>query len=151
MKVVALYIALCGWCLFAACKKSENNDSAEKKLLVAGKWLLSASTATTILSGMSFTTDLYATMDTCEKDNTITYAGNEFATVDEGANICPGKPQTASGRWFLLDNNTKIAIMDSNPDTMTLEISSVQMKLTIVKPNSSGTPVTFINTYKNIK
>ncbi len=119
-------------------------------MLLAGKWVITASTATTNYMGKDTILDFYIAMDICEKDDVMTFAGNGTATMDEGANKCSWDNQIETATWVLLDNNTKIAIADSNPDTMGLDISNTQLKLTLTKPNSSGTPVTYVSTYKNI-
>ena len=148
MKMVTCFAVICcGLLLFATCKK-KNNRPAEQKMLVAGKWQLTASTATTNIMGIDSTIDLLAD---CEKDNIMTFADNGAAALDEGANICTGKNQITTAPWVLLNNNTRLAIPDSNPDTFDLAITSTQLKLTETKPNTSGSPVTYISTFKNIR
>ncbi|MCB9046069.1 MAG: lipocalin family protein [Chitinophagales bacterium] len=156
---------LCGIALFAACTKSEtdkepdpassststDNLSAVGKLLVAGKWQLTASTATAQYNGKDTTADLYADMDDCEKDDFIQFAADGTVTRDENTNKCTGHPQSATMTWKLMDNDTRIAIYDNNPDTMGLEVTTAQMKFTLTQPNSSNVPVTYVDIYKNIK
>lgn len=151
MKLIIFFVAVCCTVVFfTACKKNDNTP-LQQKLLVAGKWVLTACTATTNYLGNDTTIDVYATMDACEKDNIMTFANNGIATLDEGADVCPGKTQTSTATWFLLDNNTKIAIIDSNPDTMGLDVTSTQMQLTLAKLNTSGSPISYIYTYNNIR
>lgn len=140
---------ICALLPFAACQKKDNTP-AQKKMLEAGKWQIIGSTATTNYLGKDTTVDLFAGMDACEKDDIITFFGNSTTTIDEGANKCAWDNQVETAGWVLLENNTKIAIYDSNPDTMDYEISSTQLKLKITKANSSGVPVYYISTYKNI-
>ncbi|MCE9539558.1 MAG: lipocalin family protein [Bacteroidetes bacterium] len=154
MKLTNTLVAVCcGLVLFASCKKNENEDtrSATTKMLENGKWQLSASTATVNYMGKDSTIDLYSETDECDKDDFIVFAGDGKATIDEAANKCPDDEQTETAPWVLLSNDTKLAITDSNPDTMDIEITNTQMKLKQIKQNSSGSPVTYLDTYKNIK
>lgn len=169
MKLTAMFVAAicCSFALFTACKKSDNQDnssnnnnntnnntpalSARAQLLTAGKWQVSASTATLNYMGKDTTADIYPDMDECEKDDFIQFAADGTATKDENTNVCAGKSQVQHATWVLLNNDNKLAIIDSNPDTFDLEITSTQMILTQIAPNSSGTPVTWVDTYKNIK
>ncbi len=120
-------------------------------MLENGKWQLSAATATVSYMGKDTTADVYGQTDECDRDDFMTFAGNGRATVDEGANKCPDDKQTESAPWVLLNNDTKLAVVDDNPDTVDLEITSMQMKWKQIKPNSSGLPVTYVGIYKNIK
>lgn len=166
MKLSGIVATTCCLALLAACKKSENstdnnnnnnnnnnnsNLSAKGQMLVAGKWQLTASTATMNYMGKDTTADLYNEMDECGKDDFVLFASDGTCTIDENANKCPGDNQVESADWTLLVNDTKLALADSNPDTFEVEISSMQFTLKITKPNSSGAPVTWIDTYKNIK
>lgn len=153
-------ILCCSLLLFTACTKTEpdsndnnknNNLSTVGQLLVAGKWQVIARTATTQHNGKDTTADLYAEMDDCEKDDFVEFVADGKVVRDENANKCSGNPQNSTFTWKLMDNNTKIAIYDSNPDTLGLEISSTQMKFTQTKLNSSGVPINYLEVYKNIK
>lgn len=161
MKLTAIILAGCSLVLFAACKKNDNNSesnnsnssntlSATAKLLVAGKWQVSGSTASFTYMGKDSTEDIFDEMKDCEKDDIVTYTGDGKSVKDESANVCPGKSQTSNATWALLNNDTRLAIVDSNPDTFDLDISSTQMKLKYTE-NSSGTAVTYALIFKNIK
>jgi hypothetical protein len=154
MKATSVFIVVC-WLLtdVMACKKDGNdsNTSPQQQMLVAGKWQMSAYTATINYLGIDSTADLYSQMDQCDKDDFTLFFASGTATLDENADKCPGDAQIETATWALLNNNTELVITDSNPDTMALDINSLQMKLTQVKPNSSGTPVTRVWTFKNIR
>lgn len=158
MKITHSLTALCcGIAIFVACKKTDNttnnnnNISTTRQLLEAGKWQMIAGAATLTYMGKDTTIDIYSQMDECDKDDFMQFASDGKATQDENTNKCPDDAQIETATWALLNNDTKLVITDSNPDTFDLEISSTQMKLKIVKTNSSGTPVTTVQTYKNIK
>ncbi len=158
--VLAIYSCVL---LFAACVKTvdpvdengggNNNNSLSTvgQLLVDGKWQLKASTATAQYMGKDTTADLYADMDDCEKDDFIQFASDGTVTRDENLEKCPGNPQSATLTWKLMENDTKIAIYDNNPDTLDLEVSGTEMKFKQTKTNTSGMPVTYFDVYKNIK
>lgn len=149
--MTTLCVALCcGVIFFAACKKKDNS-SPKKKLLLAGKWQLSGRVATTTYMGKDTTIDVYPTTDACDKDDFILFADNGSGTVDENADKCADDQQIENFTWVLLNNDTRLAIMDSNPDTMDLEIASTQMQVKITTTNSSGVPLIYSETYKNIR
>ena len=149
----------CSLALLAACTKKEDekknddnkNLSPTGQLLVAGKWQMTASTATATYMGADTTIDLYSQMPDCDKDDFILFAANGTATIDENTNKCPDDSQVENGTWALLNNDTKLALVDSNPDTFDVEVSSTEFKIKLTSLNSSGIPVTYKDTYKNIK
>lgn len=153
MKLLSITVVLAGLTLCIACSKGNNDDnmSPTKKILVAGKWQLSAYTATTSYLGQDTTIDLYSQMDECDKDDFMEFAANGTSTMDENTNKCPGYSQIEHATWALLNNDTKLAIVDSNPDTMDLEITSMEMKMKLTRSNSSGVPIIYKWTHKNIK
>jgi len=156
MKIAEVFAALCfSLLLFTACKKREDgssNGSATARILEGGKWQMTAATATVNYMGEDTTVDLYSQMDDCDKDDFILFAANGNGTIDENTNKCIDDQQIENFSWMLLNNDTKLALIDSNPDTVAIsQITASQMVLTQVKPNSSGSPVTTIRTYKNIR
>ncbi len=160
MKLSRTLVVLgCGIALFAACKKTDDkkDDTTPataptiRQMLIGGKWQMIASTATASYMGKDTTVNVFATMKDCEKDDFATFADNGVVTKDENTNVCSGNPQTVGFPWALLNNDTKLALVDSNPDTFDLEISSSQMKLKLTTKNTSGNPLVYLHTYKNIK
>ncbi|MBS1780274.1 MAG: lipocalin family protein [Bacteroidetes bacterium] len=162
MKLLNTFIGLSFLASLAACTKSNNNDannnnnnngnSTPSQLLVAGKWQMIAGTATTKYMGKDTTVDVYAETDDCDKDDFILFASNGTGTIDENTNKCADDQQVESFTWALLNNNTRLAVVDSNPDTMDVqELTATEMKLKEVSNNSSGTPIITVVTYKNIK
>lgn len=147
----------CCLLLSVGCKKAEDKKedetaklSAMGKLLVAGKWQMTTSTATATYMGKDTTVDLYSQMPECDKDDFILFAANGTTTIDENTNKCPDDNQVEHATWALLNNDTKMALVDSNPDTFDVEISSAEWKIKAMGTNSSGDPITFRYTYKNI-
>jgi hypothetical protein len=164
MKLNSIYITLaCGIITFSACSKSNSTDSSNNytngnntpgrsDLLEAGKWQVITNTVTTIYKGKDTTIDMYALTDECDKDDFIIFASNGTATVDENTNKCADDQQIENFTWALLNNDTKLALVDSNPDTVDIvELTATEMKLKMTKPNSSGVETTMAQTLKNIK
>lgn len=157
------FVALCAVVLFAACNKSEDpkddtkpgdtpGKSAKRQLLEAGKWQLAAEIATASYMGKDTTIDLYAEMDECDKDDFVIFGADGIATIDESANKCAHDEQVETADWALLDNDTRLALVDSNPDTFDImELTATQLKFKKTEENSSGIPVSWISTFKNIK
>lgn len=151
-------IALASTCLslifLMGCSKSSSSGSSSptQDKLVAGKWQITAETATVNYMGKDTTIDKYATEDTCEKDDFILFVSDGTGSIDENTNKCSWDQQVEHFTWALLNSDTRLALVDSNPDTADImEISSTQMKLRIISENTSGNPITDIITLKNIK
>ena len=144
----------CSLVLFAACTKNKEADrqpgSTVRQMLLAGKWQPSGLTGTASYMGKDSTLDLFYTVATCDRDDFIIFAENGTASQDEGADKCPNDSQVEVATWLLLAGDTKLLIIDNNPDTMHLEISATEMKLGLTKANSQGTPVYFVHTYRNL-
>lgn len=162
MKLTNIFTAICfSLVFFTACKKSENDDknknnnnnplSATALKLVEGKWQLAADSGFTNYMGKDTTIDFYKDIDECKKDDFLTFVSNGTCINDENTNICTGHGQTQSGSWKLLENDTKLAIYDNNPDTSDLEISGNIMKLKTTWKSSAGNLVYETVTVKNIK
>lgn len=160
MKPSGVIVAACYLTLLAACKKSEDkkdnddnnkNNSPTAQLLIAGKWQLSGATLTTTYMGKDTTMDAMDQIPECDRDDVIQFADNGTATVDEHINKCPDDNQVEIVTWTLLNDDKKLALIDSNPDTFDLEVNNTLMKLKLTKPNSSGVPVTAMQTFKNVK
>lgn len=140
----------CACLLLAACtKRAYKTEKA--KLLEQGKWQLVAQTATISYMGTDTTFNMYAELKDCEKDDYITFSKKGKCTKDEGGSICTGRSQTSTIKWELKNNDSQLYLEDDNPDTYDLEVTTAQMKLKIIKLNSSGIPVTYLHSYNNIK
>jgi hypothetical protein len=141
--------------LILSCSKSDNNNSplSEKgKKLVAGEWQISGYTAKTTYMGQDTIIDLYPSMAACEKDNVVRFLSNGTLIEDEKSNLCFGQSQVSQFPWALLNNDTRIALVDSNPDTFDIiQITDAQWTFEKKTLNSSGMQVTGTWTYQNIK
>ena len=110
-----------------------------------------AGTASTTYQGKDTTIDTFTPMEECEKDDFIIFGINGMATQDENQNKCPHDQQQESCPWYFVDGESRLALIDSNPDTFdVVELTSSQLIMELTRPNSSGIPVVSRHTYKNI-
>ena len=106
----ALLTGAAAW-LSGCGKSSEPAPRTRTELLTGPNWRLTASTQTITRAGVTATTDFYATMDPCIKDNTAKYNTDMTLVIDEGPLKCyPGFPQTTSTSWTFASNETELII-----------------------------------------
>ncbi|MFT3907896.1 MAG: DUF5004 domain-containing protein [Ferruginibacter sp.] len=91
--------------ILSSCKKSDPAPVDVAAMLQGKTWKLSAVAINPADNGV---TDLYSTIEPCNRDNTFKFnAGNVFL-IDEDATKCdPSYPQTVTGTWNY-DSSTKI-------------------------------------------
>ncbi len=143
--------------LFASCKKNDDNVS-RKDTLTNGKWRITAATTTISTSGVSNTTDEYATYDACEKDDVTIFRTDMHLIDDAGAVKCNSSDpqQTDSGIWALSENDTKIIFTGSgvvltfnidqiDGNTLKLSYSSSQTTSGITVTTTSSSTFTHVN------
>jgi len=147
-------LLFCGAILLftAACKKNDddNNNKTKTENLTTGNWYLRSSTFTMSIMGVDSTYDGMADMEACEKDNFYTFLGGGVAKMDEGATKCDASdPQTETGTWALLNNETKLAIngagvtdtadiLELNGSTLKLQATSSFMGFTLKNTMTFG-------------
>ena len=150
MKNIKAFL-ITGLLLIAACQKSGTSIDAEATL-TTGRWQLTG--AGVIIPGSSTTIDVFSQVPTCLSDNFYTFGADGTLTVDEGATKCdPSDPQTSTGNWKLLDNNTKLQGVDitgaSNTSTTVIQLDNNTLKLQDTT-TYSGATVTAIATFTHI-
>ncbi|MCC7400567.1 MAG: lipocalin family protein [Chitinophagaceae bacterium] len=98
-----LKIAL-SFILFAAVSQSCKKESKQKTktdLITQAIWKFSTATANGV--------DVSLLLQSCQKDNTLSFQANGNGTIDEGATKCnPGDPQSAPFTWSFQNNETSI-------------------------------------------
>jgi len=134
----------------SSCKKDEETTTPTPKktnyeLLVGKGWVVSSATSSTPIDWNddgNRSTDIYAQMDACDKDDFTTYNVNNTYITDEGATKCdPGDPQTWSGIWLLSSDQTTL-----NQDGESAIIKGItETTLSLEYTYVSG--VTYIMTY----
>ncbi|HVX48717.1 MAG TPA: hypothetical protein VHB48_01120 [Chitinophagaceae bacterium] len=139
-------------CLVAAACKKDNNSQSDEAILTSGKWQMSD--ASVMLPGSPISVDVYDSIPTCIRDNFYVFAPGGTATIDEGATKCgDSDPQTTTGSWKLLENNTKLQALDpltgASANFTLLEINSNDMKVQDTA-TYEGYTVTATVTFKHI-
>ncbi len=121
----------------AACQKNGTSQSDEA-ILTTGKWQVSDATVT--IPGTALIIDVYDSIPSCIRDNFYAFAADSTVTIDEGATKCnSASPQTVTGNWKLLNNNTQLQTIDP--------ISGANANLTLVEINSNDMKVQDTTTY----
>jgi hypothetical protein len=97
---LVVFVALSISVLFAACSKSDSNNTPKTKtqLLTQASWKFSTAT----VGG----TDVSSVLNSCQKDNILTFsATGGTGTLDEGATKCSvSDPQTQNFTWSFTNN-----------------------------------------------
>ena len=95
--------------IFSSCNKSEDPPPPPKtktQLLTQSTWKFKSATA----SG----TDISSQLQTCQKDNILTFAAAGTGTVDEGATKCNAiDPQISSLTWNFASGETILHVSTS--------------------------------------
>ncbi|MBD2767198.1 hypothetical protein IC235_04750 [Hymenobacter sp. BT664] len=118
MKIITLnaltlaMVASC--CLFTSCEKDEEKEEfilkSRTDLLTTKNWRVSA---VSFVAGTT-TTDVYALLPACEKDDFVKFNTNKSLLFDKGPLRCdPSSPQTTTGSWDLTVNDTKLTTRES--------------------------------------
>ncbi|MDQ2770078.1 MAG: carboxypeptidase-like regulatory domain-containing protein [Bacteroidota bacterium] len=105
-------------------------------LLTTRSWRVTAATQT----AGGVVTDTYASALPCQRDNFFRFNPNAVLISDEGPTKCsPTDPQTTTGSWNLINNDTQLRLQSSIPNTVptTYEIvllTNTTMQWRIVSP-----------------
>jgi hypothetical protein len=133
-----------------SCKKDEQKPngptlSAKEQLLVAHKWRISAITLVATTPFGSTTSDGYARLQTCQKDNFLEYKTDKTAVEDEGATKCSNNaPQNNSFNWSLntaetqLTHSGTINGQASSVAADLLQLTSTSMQIRTTTTQTSG-------------
>ncbi|MGE0636485.1 MAG: DUF5004 domain-containing protein [Bacteroidia bacterium] len=106
MKYIQAILALT--VLLSSCTKEKS-----KSELILGDWQINALTVDPpqVVNNVVIT-DLYAQMEDCDKDNTLSFYKNQTYKADEGATNCDSlDPQNISGNWMFLNNETELRLI----------------------------------------
>ena len=137
--------------LFGACKKNhdkDNNTPAKTKteLISTGTWKFSTATVNGIPASSA--------LQTCQKDNIMTFTSTGTGTIDEGASKCNGAdPQTSPFTWNFASNETILHVSavfftGGNNDFTIVEISETKLvgsQIIEVGGNPATAVVTFVH------
>lgn len=126
--------------LMSACRKDEDNQKSRIGLLTTSTWkLISYSvdppfkTYDNDGNPTGTSSDYYAFMGDCQKDNTQKFNTDNRLEIDEGLNKCLSEiPQKTYGTWSLSSDETILTtILLSYTQSLTiLELTSERLKVT---------------------
>lgn len=136
--------------VLGACKKSDDAAPSPSRadLLTAKTWRLSAQTTTaTPIGGPATTTDDFAALSACERDNFFKFNPDKALLVDEGPTRCKASlPQTTTFTWALNADQTKLLVTSpgkTTPETDDIiELSASTLHIRTTTTTSSGTTKT---------
>ena len=95
--------------LGAGCGKATDPPPSKSALLTAHRWQLSAFASASTMGSTTTTTDAYATLAACQKNNFLQFAADGTYVNDEGPTLCvPGTPQTTPGTWTFASDETEL-------------------------------------------
>ena len=136
-----LPVALVLFCTITLFSCSKDDDKSKTELITSGTWKITAFTSNPAVDwdGDGDTeTDIYGSMEACEKDNITTFKSDGTAQDDEGATKCDSDdPQITSFEWSFTNNESKIMI-DGYEYTI-VELNSTTLK---IKESYTTGPVT---------
>jgi hypothetical protein len=103
--------------IFVACGDKEDDPKEtdpKTTLLINKQWRATADvTVSTTSTGATTTTDNYAALAPCGKDDFIRFNDDNSLTIDEGPGKCaPNDPQTAKGTWSWNSDRTVITFTE---------------------------------------
>lgn len=132
--------------------------SAKTLLLTAPKWRITAIVGATTFNGQTITTDGFANLQSCVKDNFSKYNSDLTLIYDEGATKCSNTaPQTKPGTWSFNAAEDKLTVVDPSvpagttgntitADLLQLTSTSLQVRTTNTQTVSGYTVVSTATT-----
>lgn len=130
----------------SSCKKDDddptNTDKITGKSFVMTAWTIDPPIS---YQGVSIS-DLYDFLPDCSKDDITIFNADGTMVGDEGAIKCDaGDPQTETGTWLFLDNETQLSVtFDNDTDVMDIvELTESTLKLAYEETDEG---VTYTNT-----
>lgn len=141
MRLLLSTFALIALLTLSGCQK--DSPAPTKTELISRNWKATAMTA--VFPAPIGTVDLYAQLQTCEKDDIIKVKADGTYTVDEGATKCnAADPQIKeTGNWVFASNETKLTIMGETYDIVSLSATTLVLKQDM--PAGGGLPAGTVN------
>lgn len=142
-----------------SCSKDDDDGGSQTKtsLLTSSSWKLIAYTANPAEDwngdGQN-ETDLYAAMNACEKDHTLTFKTNGDMVTDYKT-LCDyeaGDPQTQTDKWRFADNEASLIITEEGDDEdpfSIVELTATRLKIRNSYTDRNGTQHTYEQTYSH--
>lgn len=123
--------------LFSNCNKNDNPPPSNTDYIIKAAWKFDKATSNGV--------DVSAFIQSCYKDNTMTFVANGNGTFDEGASKCNGSdPQSTNFTWNFTDNgntlNINAAIIAGQSGAFkVITLNDTQMVLETTISTGSGT------------
>lgn len=142
---------------FASCTKPSTAVSENSDILRTGKWKMTAFTVKYLkdpmVPGVDSVYDIYKNMDTCRKDDYITFEENYVGIQYSGTKKCASELNEMPFDWKL-SNNEKTLMMNNaqytigNTDKIPVTpIGKEYVEATITKMNKKSMTLTYQTTY----
>lgn len=146
--------------LLAACSSNNSSPtpsvSPRTQLLTTPKWRITGITQALTFNGQTFTSNAYATVSSCRKDDFGKFNVDKTVVTDEGPTKCSSSAaQTKTGTWSFNVAETEITVVDPNPTPGSignataeiLQMTSTNMQLrTTTTQTQAGYPITVVLT-----
>lgn len=141
---------------FVSCSDDSNTPEPvdpQTTLLINKNWRVTAdATVTTTAAGVSTTTDNYAQLQACGKDDFIRFNDNGSLTIDEGPSKCATPdPQTATGKWSWNNDRTVITFTEpclcpNRPPTLSGPADLTIATMTVTQTSTTDNGSTAVRT-----
>ncbi|MDO7873254.1 hypothetical protein Q5H93_00810 [Hymenobacter sp. ASUV-10] len=160
-KISTCLVALSLGLLLASCGGSGNSNptpsvSPRTQLLTTPKWRISGISQALTFNGQTITTNAYAGVSSCRKDDFGKFNVDKTVVTDEGATKCSSSaPQSKTGTWSFNTAETEITVVDPNPTPGSignataeiLQMTATNMQLrTTTTQTQAGYPITVVLT-----
>ncbi|MDP1726463.1 MAG: hypothetical protein Q8M15_06735 [Bacteroidota bacterium] len=147
MKKSTLVITLLALFAISSCSKKDDSSTTPTKTkaeyLTSGTWNIKAASINPGLDMGGITiTDLYAVMQSCDKDNTRKFNTNGTGKDDEGATKCnASEPQTTDFTWVFDSSQTKLTENGTDVyNVLQLDASTCKVSMVVDGADCGGTP-----------
>ena len=136
--------------IFISCKKDKKDNATKTKteLLTTGTWKFTAAVITPAYDYYGdgvMTTNIFAIMKACEKDDFEIYKTNGIWEYHEGPTTCyPSNPQEFSDSWYFADNETKLFVGSDELIILALTETALKVRYTF---EAAGITYTEEDTY----
>lgn len=138
IKLVALFLMI----FLAACSKKDdtiaNNSKTPMELITNGKWYISAYTSSVPIDWNGngvLITNLFETLEACEKDDYLVFKSNLELIFNEGATKCNvNNSQEYMVTWKFQNNEKEIEIDGGEPYTI-VELTATSLVIKEKNPS----------------
>jgi hypothetical protein len=140
--IYTLALALATVLMFSSSCKKDDDDPSNTDKITGKNFVMTAWTIDPPVDiGAGPFSDLFALLPACTKDDITVFNADGTMTLDEGASKCEqGDPQTTSGTWSFIDNETKLSTtVDGNTQVMDIvELTENTLRLSYEETEDYG-------------